>query len=98
MAPGPVDTEQFRKECAENSEQLWLDAQATYDMPGMDECFGPLTYNLCRTALKRPVPPDSVAKSILFLASENWSGNITGQILNIDSGKQGKVLWMKDEC
>jgi len=58
----------------------------------------PLTYNVCRTALKRPVPPDSVAKSILFLASENWSGNITGQILNIDSGKQGKVFWMKDEC
>jgi NAD(P)-dependent dehydrogenase (short-subunit alcohol dehydrogenase family) len=58
----------------------------------------PLTYNVCRTALKRPVPPDSVAKSILFLASENWSGDITGQILNVDSGKQGKVLWMKDEC
>jgi enoyl-[acyl-carrier-protein] reductase (NADH) len=57
-----------------------------------------LTYGVCRTALKRPVPPDSVAKSILFLASENFSGNITGQILNIDSGKQGKVLWMKDEC
>jgi hypothetical protein len=41
VAPGPVDTEQFRKECAENPEQLWLDAQATYDMAGMDECFRP---------------------------------------------------------
>lgn len=30
VAPGPVDTEQFRKECQENPEQLWLDAQATY--------------------------------------------------------------------
>jgi NAD(P)-dependent dehydrogenase (short-subunit alcohol dehydrogenase family) len=44
------------------------------------------------------VPPASVAKSILFLASENWSGNITGQVLNVDSGKQGKVLWQKEEC
>ena len=30
VAPGPVDTAQFRKECAENADQLWLDAQATY--------------------------------------------------------------------
>lgn len=51
-----------------------------------------------RTALKKPVPPESVAKSVLFLASENWSGNITGQVLNVDSGKQGKVMWTKDEC
>jgi len=29
VAPGPVDTAQFRKECAENPDQLWLDAQAT---------------------------------------------------------------------
>jgi NAD(P)-dependent dehydrogenase (short-subunit alcohol dehydrogenase family) len=79
VAPGPVDTEQFKKECKENPEQYWLDAQAT-------------------TALKKPVPPASVAKSILFLASENWSGSISGQILNVDSGKQGKVMWMREEC
>jgi NAD(P)-dependent dehydrogenase (short-subunit alcohol dehydrogenase family) len=79
VAPGPVDTEQFRKECRENPEQLWLDTQAT-------------------TALRKPVPPASVAKTILFLASENWSGNITGQILNVDSGKQGKVMWTKEQC
>lgn len=78
VAPGPVDTPQFRKECAQNPEQLYLDAQAT-------------------TALRRPVPPESVAKSILFLASENWSGSITGQVLNVDSGKQGKVMWSRNE-
>ena len=53
---------------------------------------------LYRTALKRPVPPESVAKSILFLTSENWSGNITGQVLNVDSGKQGKVMNLIHEC
>ena len=78
VAPGPVDTPQFQKECLENPEQLYLDAQAT-------------------TALKRPVPPHHVAKAVLFLASENWSGSITGQILNVDSGKQGKVMWSKEE-
>lgn len=29
VAPGAVDTEQFRKECKEDPEQFWLHAQAT---------------------------------------------------------------------
>lgn len=29
VAPGPVDTPQFKKECAVNPDQFWLDAQAT---------------------------------------------------------------------
>jgi enoyl-[acyl-carrier-protein] reductase (NADH) len=33
-----------------------------------------------------------------FLASEAWSGHITGQTLYVDNGKQGKVMWMPDEC
>lgn len=79
VAPGPVDTPQFKQECAANPDQLWLDAQATI-------------------ALKRPVPLEDVAKSILFLVSENWSGSISGQVLNVDGGKQGKVLWMQSGC
>ncbi|KAI4130007.1 MAG: hypothetical protein LQ347_003539 [Umbilicaria vellea] len=79
VAPGPVDTAQFKKECKENPEQYWLDAQAT-------------------VALGKPVSPADVAKSIVYLASEAWSGRVTGQVLNVDSGKQGKVMWTKDEC
>ncbi len=30
VAPGPVNTEQFRWECQQNPDQYWLDAQATY--------------------------------------------------------------------
>ncbi|KAL8998410.1 MAG: hypothetical protein Q9169_002538 [Polycauliona sp. 2 TL-2023] len=78
VAPGPVDTEQFKHECQQNPDQYWQDAQAT-------------------TALARPVPPMAVAKSILFLASEAWSSHITGQVLNVDCGKQGKVMWPKEE-
>lgn len=74
VAPGPVDTPQFRREVAENPEQYWLDCQAT-------------------TALRRPVSLQGVAKAILFLASEAWSADIMGQVLNVDSGKSGKLLW-----
>ncbi|KAL9091303.1 MAG: hypothetical protein Q9165_004937 [Trypethelium subeluteriae] len=49
-------------------------------------------------AQKRPVAMEKVAKSILYLASEAWSGDVHGQILNVDSGKQGKVMWTKEDC
>lgn len=75
VAPGPVDTPQFRKECAEDTNAIWLEAQAT-------------------VALKTPVPMESVARTVVFLASENWSGNTTGQVLRVDSGKSGKVHWL----
>jgi NAD(P)-dependent dehydrogenase (short-subunit alcohol dehydrogenase family) len=48
--------------------------------------------------MRLPVPPEQVAKSILFLASESWSGNVSGQVLCVDSGKQGKVFWTREEC
>ncbi|EON63073.1 hypothetical protein W97_02300 [Coniosporium apollinis CBS 100218] len=50
------------------------------------------------TALCKPVPVEAVARSIVFLASEKWSGNVHGQVLNVDSGKQGKLMWSRDEC
>lgn len=50
-------------------------------------------YYYYSTALKRPVSVAGVAKSILFLASESWSSDIMGQIINVDSGKNGKLLW-----
>ncbi|MCJ1358632.1 MAG: hypothetical protein MMC33_008632 [Icmadophila ericetorum] len=79
IAPGPVNTAQFVKECEANPEQLWLDAQAT-------------------TAMRQPVSTEVVAKSILYLASEVWSGHVLGQVLSVDSGKMGKVMWTKEEC
>ncbi|KAF7502872.1 hypothetical protein GJ744_004967 [Endocarpon pusillum] len=78
IAPGAVDTPQFRKECEEDPDEMWRAAQAT-------------------TALGAPVALDAVARSVVFLASENWSGNVTGQVLSVDSGKQGKVHWMPGE-
>jgi NAD(P)-dependent dehydrogenase (short-subunit alcohol dehydrogenase family) len=78
VAPGAVDTEQFRKECEEDPGTLWRAAQAT-------------------VALGKPVPVDDVARAVLFLASERWSGSITGQVIRVDGGKMGKVQWMPGE-
>lgn len=49
-------------------------------------------------AQKRPVSMERIARSIVYLASERWSGDVHGQTLNVDGGKQGKVMWAKDEC
>jgi NAD(P)-dependent dehydrogenase (short-subunit alcohol dehydrogenase family) len=56
-------------------------------------------YNDCvgTTALKKPVEMEQVAKSILFLASERWTSSVHGQIVNVDSGKLGKIVWEKGE-
>jgi len=54
------------------------------------ECVG-------TTALGEPVPCEAVARTALFLASETWSGNVSGQCVNVDSGKMGAVMWMPEE-
>ncbi|KAL1619623.1 hypothetical protein SLS54_006560 [Diplodia seriata] len=87
-----------RQECVENPEQLWLDAQAT-----VSARFPDVQSRMCadvdfpQTGLGKPVPVDAVARSILFLASDNFSSHVHGQVLNVDSGKQGKVLWPKED-
>ena len=50
------------------------------------------------TALRKPVAIESVARSLVFLASERWSSNVHGQILNVDSGKQGALMWPPQEA
>ncbi|KAF2826880.1 NAD-P-binding protein [Ophiobolus disseminans] len=78
VAPGPVETDRWHEECKQNTEQLYLEAQAT-------------------TALCEPVPVKAVAMAILSLASHNFSSHVHGQVINVDGGKQGKIMWTKEE-
>ncbi|KAF2022989.1 NAD-P-binding protein [Setomelanomma holmii] len=49
------------------------------------------------TALCQPIPVKAVAMAILSLASHNYSSHIHGQVINVDGGKQGKVMWTMAE-
>jgi len=77
VAPGPVATAQFEKECREDSSALWREAEAT-------------------VPLRKPVAIETVARVCLVLASDNFAGNITGQVMPIDSGKSGKLFWLEN--
>ncbi|KAI8933108.1 hypothetical protein NX059_009751 [Plenodomus lindquistii] len=50
------------------------------------------------TALGEPIPIKAVAMAILSLASDNFSSHVHGQVINVDGGKQGKVMYSRDEA
>nr|POE65611.1 dihydroanticapsin 7-dehydrogenase [Quercus suber] len=43
--------------------------------------------------LRRAVPPEDVARQIVMLASERWSAMLHGQVVAVDGGKTGCVVW-----
>lgn len=45
----------------------------------------------------KPIPVEDVARTILFLASERYSGSIHGQLIPIDAGMVGSVVWGQGE-
>lgn len=48
--------------------------------------------------MARPIPREDVARTILFLASERYSGSVHGQLIPIDGGKTGTVVWTEREA
>lgn len=49
------------------------------------------------TPLAKAVPIEDVARSILFLASERYSGMVHGHLLPVDGGSSGRVAWTMEE-
>lgn len=49
-------------------------------------------------ALRKIAKPEDVARSIVWLSSEKWSGHISGQCISIDGGMEGRVIYSYDEC
>ncbi|PPJ54841.1 hypothetical protein CBER1_07858 [Cercospora berteroae] len=48
--------------------------------------------------MAKPVPTEDVARTFLFLASEKWSGTTHGQLLHVDGGKCGSLVWQPGEA
>jgi NAD(P)-dependent dehydrogenase (short-subunit alcohol dehydrogenase family) len=47
--------------------------------------------------MAKSIPPEDVARTILFLASERYSSSVHGQLIPIDAGKTGNLIWTQEE-
>jgi 3-oxoacyl-[acyl-carrier protein] reductase len=48
-------------------------------------------------ALRKVGRPHDMAMAILFLASSRLSGHMSGEILTVSGGMEGRVLYQQDE-
>ncbi|OMH82115.1 3-oxoacyl-[acyl-carrier-protein] reductase FabG [Zancudomyces culisetae] len=51
-----------------------------------------LSQAMATSPLNKVSEPSDIANSILFLASEAASGNITGHVLDVNAGMEGRLL------
>jgi NAD(P)-dependent dehydrogenase (short-subunit alcohol dehydrogenase family)/peptidoglycan/xylan/chitin deacetylase (PgdA/CDA1 family) len=47
--------------------------------------------------LRKIAQPGDVARAMAFLTSHRAAGHITGQVLSIDGGMEGRVVWSEEE-
>lgn len=48
-------------------------------------------------ALRKIAQPEDVGRAVAFLASEKASGHMSGQVLSVDGGMEGRIVWREDE-
>ncbi|KAJ1746367.1 hypothetical protein LPJ58_005734 [Coemansia sp. RSA 1591] len=48
--------------------------------------------SLATSPLNKISEPEDIARTILFLASERASGNITGHVVDVNAGMEGRVI------
>ena len=98
VAPGCVDTQAFRDECRRAEDPHGGDGDGDQGAQGDEYArYYRWRESQATTATAAPIPVDDVARAVLFLASERWSGSVTGQVVRVDGGKAGRVCWMPGE-
>lgn len=48
-------------------------------------------------ALRKIAQPEDVARTVAFLASHRACGHMSGQVLSVDGGMEGRIVWREDE-
>ncbi|KAF2166804.1 hypothetical protein M409DRAFT_66373 [Zasmidium cellare ATCC 36951] len=48
-------------------------------------------------ALRKIARPEDVATAVCFLASHRASGHTSGQVISVDGGMEGRVVWREEE-
>lgn len=48
-------------------------------------------------ALKKIAKPGDVAKAVAYLASHRAAGHVSGQVLSVDGGMEGRIIWREEE-
>jgi NAD(P)-dependent dehydrogenase (short-subunit alcohol dehydrogenase family) len=46
---------------------------------------------------RKTAVPEDIAGAILYLASDRLAGHVSGQIINVAGGMEGRVLFTRDE-
>jgi 3-oxoacyl-[acyl-carrier protein] reductase len=54
---------------------------------------GAITAALRTTALRQLASPEDIARAVLFLSSPDAARHITGEVLTVAGGMEGRVLW-----
>lgn len=47
--------------------------------------------------LRKIAKPEDVARTVAFLASHRAAGHISGEVISVDGGMEGRVVWSEDE-
>ena len=47
--------------------------------------------------LRKIAQPEDVARAVAFLASHRAAGHMSGQVLSVDGGMEGRVVWREEE-
>ena len=51
----------------------------------------------CSTALRKVATPEDVANQIVVLSSSTVSGHVTGHVLMVEGGSEGRILNTREE-
>ena len=51
-----------------------------------------ISFSACRTPLRKVAVPEDIASQIVILSSSKVSGHVTGQVIMVEGGMEGRLL------